>query len=112
MVIIKRADGELKKYDVALYKDSKGRYVLHRVIKVKRDIYVIRGDNTFVNEYVPKTAVIGVLTAYRNKKKSHTVNDISFKIYSRFWNFIYPLRYVKHKAKRAIRKLFKKRNKK
>ena len=37
MVIIKRAEGALKKYDVVLYRDMKGRYVLHRIIGVKED---------------------------------------------------------------------------
>ncbi len=115
MVIIKSPAAELKKYDVALYKDKYGRYVLHRVIRVKEEVYIIRGDNTFVNETVPKTAVLGVLTAYRNKNKRHTVEDASFKIYSRFWHFIYPLRLAKHKLRailsRMYRKLFKRENK-
>lgn len=114
MVIIKRPEGDLKKYDVALYKDGRGRYVLHRVIKVSEDSYIIRGDNTFVDEYVKKSAVIGVLTAYRNKNKRHSVNDISFKIYSRFWHFIYPLRRLKRSIRALLgkirRKLCKKKN--
>ena len=115
MVIIKRADGELKKYDVALYKDPRSRYVLHRVIAVKDDYYIIRGDNTFVNEKVPKSAVLGILVAFRNKKRSKTVDDRLYKFYSRFWHAIYPVRYVKHKIRTLLVKIYRtffKRNKK
>jgi hypothetical protein len=107
MVIIKRAERELKKYDVALYKDTHGRYVLHRVIKVLCDFYIIRGDNTFVNEKVPKSAVIGVLISFRNKQRRKTVEDKSYKLYSRFWHFIYPVRYLFHKSKLVLHKIYR-----
>ena len=108
MVIIKRPDRELRKYDVVLYKDKAARYILHRIIKVCEDFYVIRGDNTYAKEYVPKENVIGVLTSYRNKMKRHSVEDFSFKLYSRFWNFIYPLRYLKRKLRIALGRIYKK----
>ena len=60
MVIIKRPEEELKKYDVALYV-CRGKYILHRVIAVLDDVYIIRGDNTYRKERVPKQSVIGVL---------------------------------------------------
>ena len=54
MVILKKPNGVLKKYDVVLYKAG-AKYLLHRIIKVdtERNVYVIRGDNTFKLEYVP-----------------------------------------------------------
>ena len=108
MVIIKRAEGALKKYDVVLYRDMKGRYVLHRIIGVKKDYYIIRGDNTFVKELVPKDRVIGVLAAFRNKKRRKTVDAFSYKLNSRFWNFIYPLRALKRKIRIALSKIYHK----
>ena len=112
MVMIKRAEGELKKYDVALYKTGVGRYVLHRVVKVKKDSYLIRGDNTYKIETVPKSSVLGVLYAYRNTKKRHTVEDFSYKLYSRIWVFIYPLRLLAYRFRillsRTYRLFFKK----
>lgn len=43
--------GRLKKYDVILYQRKDKTYVLHRIIKVKKDSYVLCGDNQFVKEY-------------------------------------------------------------
>ena len=69
MVILKRPEAEPRKYDVVLYKVASGRYVLHRIIKVTPDKFIIRGDNTFTLEYVPKDAVLGVLTEFNRKGK-------------------------------------------
>ena len=46
LVVISVPSSRLRKYDVALYRRG-GSYVLHRVIDVKDDGYLIRGDNTF-----------------------------------------------------------------
>ena len=69
-IMIERYQGRLKKYDVPLYR-SGSRYVLHRIIEVRSDSYVIRGDNCYVNEYgITDEQILGVLTGiYRGTKK-------------------------------------------
>lgn len=91
LVIIRVPDSRLKKYDVALYKRGKS-YVLHRVIAVGSDHYLIRGDNTFALEKVPDSNVIGVLTEFKRKGRLHTVSDRSYMLYVRCWDTLYPLR--------------------
>ncbi|MBR3680402.1 MAG: S24/S26 family peptidase [Clostridia bacterium] len=112
MVVIKKASGECKKYDVVLYRYPSGKYVLHRIIRVRENEYIIRGDNTYVKEHIPKEKILGVLERFNRKGKSHTVEEKSFKIYSRLWNFIYPVRFVFYLfyrcAAKAYRLLFKK----
>jgi len=89
-------------------------YILHRVIAVRDDCYVIRGDNTYVREYVPKDKVIGVLSEYTRAGKHHTCQDFSFRLYSRLWCAIYPLRLIYRNARitlsRAYRSIFKKKS--
>ena len=46
LVTIRPFDGRLKKYDVPLYRRRGNRYTLHRIIAVRENDYVIRGDNT------------------------------------------------------------------
>ena len=61
--------GDLKKYDVALYRVG-DKYILHRVVKVLEDEYIICGDNCVALERVPKCAVIGKLCeAWSGEKK-------------------------------------------
>ena len=70
LLIIEKVSGRLKKYDVPLYKRDSGQYVLHRIIKVYKDDYVICGDNRWQKEYgITDHHIIGVLTGViRNGK--------------------------------------------
>ena len=88
----------LNKYDVALYKRGKV-YVLHRVIGVKSDHYLIRGDNTYAIEHVPDSAVIGVLTSFTRKGRDYAVNEPGYQRYVRIWQAIYPLRALCFRAR-------------
>ena len=115
MIVVSPIEKPLRKYDVVLYRGEGGEYILHRIIKVKDNLCIIRGDNTYSKEYVPRERIIGVLTSYNRKGKSGSPESFSFKLYSRFWNFIYPLRYLCVKSRafaaRLYRKVFPRKNK-
>lgn len=90
-VVIVKPNGRLKKYDVPLYR-SNGNYLLHRVIKVLPDSYVIRGDNCYAKEYgITDNDVIGVLREFYRKDKHHTVDDRGYRLYARVWVALHPL---------------------
>ncbi len=112
MIVVSPVERQLKKYDIVLYRGNGGEYILHRIIKVKGELLVIRGDNTYFKEYVPRDRIIGILTAYNRKGKSGTPDSFSFKVYSCLWHYIYPLRYLfansRALAARIYRKIFKK----
>ena len=108
VVIIAKPTGELKKYDVALYRSPAGKYILHRVVKVLDDEYLIRGDNTYVIEHISKDRIIGVLVEFNRKGKRQKCTDKSYMAYSRFWNFIYPLRFVVYHIRRFLGKVWRK----
>ena len=91
LVEIRVPGARLNRFDVALYRRGPA-YVLHRVVEVRPEGYLIRGDNTFVLETVPDSAVIGVLASFVRKGKPHTVTERGYLRYVRFWNGIYPLR--------------------
>ena len=44
-------EGRLDKNDIPLYKDNRGRYVIHRIVKVTDTGYVICGDGLYEREY-------------------------------------------------------------
>ena len=108
MIIVKSITEPLVKYDVALYRGATGKYILHRVVGVRDDVYLIRGDNTFTLERVPKDRVIGVLTEFNRKGKRHSVNDMGYCIYSRLWNFIYPIRFLWNFGMNILRAIYRK----
>ena len=109
-VILARPDREIRKYDVVLYKTERG-YILHRVVKIKGDTLIIRGDNTFKKEYVKASDVFAYMIACNRKGKRREITDLSYRLYSRFWNFIYPVRFVLRKIRTFLgkikRKIFK-----
>ena len=105
LVTIRPFEGRLKKYDVPLYRRRDGGYLLHRIIGVKDDHYVIRGDNTFVKEHVPDKELVGVLTGFKRKGKDCTVDSRGYRVYARVWNFIYPVRWLAHKCRRVCGKI-------
>lgn len=108
VVVIEPINAELKKYDVVLYRNQQDQYVLHRIIKVKGDNLIIRGDNNFYIEYLRKSDIVGVLTQFNRKGKAYTVKSFGYLFYSRFWHIIYPLRYLKMKGKRLLAKVYRK----
>lgn len=89
----------LSRFDLPLYKRHDGKYVLHRIIGVEDGYYVIRGDNTYVKEKVPDEWIIGVMTEFYRGEKHIVANSKKYRVYVRFWNFIYPLRHAVRRAK-------------
>lgn len=104
VLIIKKCNTRLKKMDVPLYKRESGQYVLHRIVKVNENDYVIRGDNTYSNETgIRDDQILGVLSGVIRSGKEISVNSFSYKLYSYFWYYTYYLRKLIIKIKRCIR---------
>ena len=89
----------LSRFDLPLYRRSDGRYVLHRVIGVKDDHYIIRGDNTYKKEKVKDCQIIGVVSEFYRKDRHILADNKKYHAYIRFWNLIYPVRSLAHKVR-------------
>ena len=95
--------------DVVLYRRPPNKYVLHRVVEVRKNDYVILGDNCINKEYgITDGDIIGVMTGYVRKGRTHTVKDRSYRIYKAYIMHTIPLRVlfkkVKFKTKRAVKR--------
>jgi len=95
--------------DVVLYRRPPNKYVLHRVVEVRKNDYVILGDNCINKEYgITDGDIIGVMTGYVRKGRTHTVKDRSYRIYKAYIMHTIPLRVlfkkVKLKTKRAVKR--------
>ena len=105
LLIMTNPDGKLKKYDVPLYRRDTGQYVLHRVLKVRKEDYVICGDNRWQKEYgVTDRQIIGVLTAVVRDGREISVNDRRYRMYAHLWCDCFPLRALLLKTIRALRR--------
>ena len=98
--------------DVVLYRRPPDRYVLHRVVEVRPDDYVILGDNCVAKEYgIKDEDILGVMTGYVRDGKTHSVTEPGYQRYTSYILHTIPLRTGTKKAvsriKGAIRKLIK-----
>lgn len=108
MVVLEKCVEPPKKYDVVLYRVG-DKYILHRIIGVDAEggVFIIRGDNTFRKEYVPFSKIIARLTSFTRKGKHSSVDSRLYKLYSRVWNFIYPVRWLFNLFKRILAKIYR-----
>ena len=93
-IIVVHPEGRLEKYDVALYVTKSGKYIMHRVIEVHEDHYIIMGDNLMKREYVTDDMICGKLIGfYKNGKRYiDCENSKLYKLYSRIIVAIIPLK--------------------
>ncbi len=109
-IVVRPCTERLKRLDVALYKRG-NEYVLHRVIEPQDGVYLIRGDNTYVDEFIPEKDVIGVLTEFFRKDKHYFCDDKKYVKYAEKRVKTYKIRrfFVKIKAifKAAFHKLLR-----
>ena len=83
-IIVVKNKGRLKKYDVPVYQTSNGKYIMHRIVEVHDDHYIIIGDNLMKKEYVTDDMICGVLVGYYRKGKRYidcNTNKL-YKLYS------------------------------
>ena len=93
----------LKKYDLPLYRRKDGAFVLHRVVKVQADgTYTMCGDNQWVKEpNIHEEQCIGVVCAITRNGKTVSVHNTTYKLYTRVWHLLLPVRkyFVKLRGK-------------
>lgn len=94
----------VKKHDIILYRRYNGKYVLHRVVGVNKDGYIMCGDNQTVFEpEIREEQIIGVVAAVYRGDKRIEPTCLSSRIYSTIWCFM-PLRKALLLAVRAVLK--------
>ena len=85
-VLIEPAEGRLQKYDIPLYKDRRGRYVIHRIIEVTDTGYIICGDGLFEKEYdITDANILGVVAGFYRKEKFISCTDKGYMRYVKLW---------------------------
>lgn len=101
LVILPKPAGRLKRLDVPLYKRDNGKYILHRVLWVRKNDYVICGDNQWYPECgIEDHHIIGILDAVIRDGKTiplretpeHPKVSWKYKLYVHLWCDFYLLR--------------------
>ena len=106
LVIIKKVEQPLKKYDVPLYRRDSGQYVLHRILKVRKQDYVICGDNRYQKETgITDKHIIGVLEGMVRDGKEILVSDWRYRLYVHLWCDFFWVRAIVLMGKQGKRKI-------
>lgn len=103
-IVVAPPAGRLRRFDVALYRRGSS-YVLHRVVRVLPDSYVILGDNCLNFEHgITDDQVIGVLTGFYRGHSEKPVNmdGLAYRAYVRVWYLLWPLRLAVGRLRRAV----------
>lgn len=81
--VTKKGAERCKAGDVVLYRRPPDSYVLHRIVEVLPDSYVLLGDNTVKREYgIKDEDILGVMTGFVRGGKTHSVTEPWYRVYT------------------------------
>ena len=108
----KKGAARCKPGDVVLYTRPPDKYVLHRVVEVRPNDYVILGDNCVAKEYgITDERILGVMTGFLRNGRQHTVDEPGYRLYTWWIMHFMGLRIFRKKCllklKSGVRKLIK-----
>ena len=78
-VIVEAKKERLNKFDVALYVRGQNNFILHRVMEVFDDGYLMCGDSQFALEKVDEDQIFGKMIGFYRGKKYIDCNDEKYK---------------------------------
>ena len=113
-IMIDRCDDpyHLQKFDVVMFKrpgDKNGRYVLHRILRCRRDgSYWVVGDNLTSGEIVKPEQIIGRMSAIGRNGRTFKTTSPEYQRYVHFWCRPWPLRIAFLRLFFALNRLRKK----
>lgn len=98
-VSLKKAD-KYKVGDVVLYRKADGSFVLHRIIRIKKDTVYTQGDSLHEkDEPIKSDAILGKAVAYIYPQRELKTTEFTYKVYKiLYMSFVgRMLRTLKHK---------------
>ena len=105
-IVKKKGSERCRVGDVVLYRRPPAHYVLHRIIQVRANDYVILGDNCIKKEYgIRDEDIIGVMTGFVRDGKEHSTREMGYRVYSSLWLFMAPVRVFLKKAKLRLKRM-------
>jgi len=103
-VVLRKVNAkELKKGDIVLYKPDDGRYILHRITKVRNGKLRTTGDNNcFHDGEFSDECVLGKAVSLIRNECQIDCTKIWVRLFGRVWSWLYPVRPL---LLRVVRKL-------
>ena len=94
VVCLEQIHSPLKKYDVVLYRNFSGQYLLHRIIEVKGNMLVICGDALRKKEYLDYEHMIARVAYHEYQGKIISEDDNQYVFRVKLWHFLRFIRFL------------------
>ena len=107
--VIERTEStHLKRGDVVLYRRESGKLVLHRIYRIRKDGFYMVGDNqSEVEGPLRASQIKGILTGFVRKGKYTSAGHPVYRLASRLWLFLRPMRPGLSKMAAAVKRMFR-----
>lgn len=103
-VCLIKADDILKKNDIVFYLRDDGHYVLHRIVGVSENGFILCGDNqTALEKFIKKEQIIGVVNRIFRGEKEVSLKGFKYRFYLLLWKSFF-VRKVFFKLRRTFKK--------
>lgn len=94
MIYFKKPDRKLKRGDMVFYQRDNGRFVMHRIWKVKTDGYYIVGDaQKEIEGPVREEQIFALITKVKRKEKWMGPGDFWWEFFEHIWLRLIPVRW-------------------
>lgn len=105
MVCLDLLDTPPKRGDIVLYRRASGRYILHRIYRVRKDgSFLMVGDAQQQLERLPSRDQIHArVTSVRHKGKTCYPGDLRWNIYRYLWMWLLPVRHPLMRLREMLR---------
>ena len=106
-IVLEPINRKIKRYDCLMFRRDNGKYVMHRVLRVKKDGYKMCGDNQWRAEIIRFDMAVGVLKGYYKGERYIPIEKFSYKVYYHFRTFFRFWRFIKAGFRKVFRIIFK-----
>lgn len=85
--------GGLKRGDIVMIRRADGTYVMHRILRIRRDCLYIVGDaQKWIEGPVQPDQLVAVVTSIWRKDQQISCSNIAWKLLSQAWLILLPVR--------------------
>lgn len=94
-IFFKKPDRPLRRGDMVFYQRESGQYVMHRILRVKKDgLYIVGDAQTEIEGPVRPEQVFAIITRVVRKGKTISPGDFWWEFFEHVWLCFVPVRRV------------------
>lgn len=92
-VYFRKPDRDLKKGDIVFFQRDSGQYVMHRILRIRKDGYYLVGDGqTEVEGPIRRGQIFGLIYCVRRKGRKIQPGDFWWGFFAHVWTAFRPVR--------------------